>query len=488
MNPITNILRLPPGALALIMPLILAGCAAVGPDYVPPELRTPATWHTSLEGGPVAGETDPTALTHWWKTFNDPRLSSLIERAVSGNIDLKQAGARLREARARRGLARTEFFPTLDGSGSATKIYSKEGTGGTETRDLYAAGFDAGWELDLFGGIRRGLEAADADLQASREALCDVLVSLLAEVAVNYLETRTYQARLAAAKANLNNQEETYSLTQMRYLAGLSDALAVQQARYNLENTRSQIPTLHTGLEGAMNRLAVLLGETPGTLHRELEHPEPIPVAPAQIAVGVPADLLRQRPDIRRAERELAAQTARIGVATAQLYPTFTLRGSIGFEALQLDDLLSGGGRTLAIGPRITWPVFDAGALRRNIEVQSAIQEQALMAYESTVLAALEEVENALSAYVDEQLRRESLIEASRAAETAVDLAQDKYRAGLTDFSDVLDAQRSLLSFEDQLARSGGTVLSNLIALYKAMGGGWTSLTLDETHTSPTER
>ncbi len=323
------------------------------------------------------------------------------------------------------------------------------------------------------------MEAAGADLQASQEDLRNVLVSLLAEVALNYLDVRTFQVRLAVAEANLEAQSETYQLTQWRYEAGLSDELAVQQARYNLESTRSQIPTLRTGLEEAMNRIAVLLGEQPGKVHTELEKREPIPVPPLKVAVGVPADLLRRRPDVRQAERQLAAQTARIGVATADLYPKFTLSGSIGLEALSLSNRPPAG-LTLSGGPQITWAIFKAGAIRQNIEVQSALQEQALIQYEAAVLGALEEVENALVAYAEEQRRRDDLREATEAAQKAVDLAQHKYQAGLTDFNNVLDAQRSLLSFQEQLAQSDGTVTSNLVRLYKALGGGWTSMAPDE--------
>ena len=460
--------------------LILTGCATVGPDYFPPETSVSKDWHTQLKGGLTAKDMDPQSLAAWWSALNDPQLSSLIERAVAGNLDLKKARARVREARARRGVTKSDLFPTLDATGSATWSRSSEDTGAGKSRDLYAAGFDAGWELDIFGGVRRSVEAAEADLRASQEDLRNVLVSLLAEVALNYIEVRTYQARIAVAEANLDAQSETYQLTLWRYQAGLSDELAVQQARYNLENTRSQIPPLRTGLEEAKNRLAVLLGEEPGKVHGEVEKREPIPVTPLEVAVGVPADVLRRRPDVRRAERELAAQTARIGVATADLYPKLTLSGSIGLEALSLTNLSSSSSWNLSGGPRITWAIFKAGAIRQNIEVQSALQEQALIKYEAAILSALEEVENALVAYVEEQRRRQSLSEATQAAQKAVELAQQKYQTGLTDFSNVLDAERSLLSFQDQLAQSDGTVTCNLVRLYKAIGGGWTSLGHDE--------
>ena len=466
--------------LAIFGVLILAGCVTVVPDYRPPDTSVSAAWRTRLNMGLDAGETDPQSMEAWWSVFNDPAISSLIHRAVAGNFDLKKARARIREARAKRGVSKSGLFPTLETSGSAAWSRKSDNTGTDNTTELYSAGFDAAWELDLFGGVRRSVEAAEADLQAGKEDLRDVLVSLLAEVTLNYIEIRTYQIRLGLAEGNLESQKETHQLTLWRNQAGLSDDLAVQQALYNLESTRSQIPALRTGLEEAMNRLAVLLGEQPGKVHTELEKREPIPVTPLKVAVGVPADVLRHRPDIRRAERQLAAQTARIGVATADLYPKFKLSGSIGLEVLSLTNLFSAGSQIYSFGPSITWPIFKAGAIRQNIEVQSALQEQYLIAYEAAVLSALEEVENALVAYAEEQQRRQSLIEATQAAQKAVELAQYKYQTGLTDFSQLLDAQRSLLNFQDQLAQSEGTVSSNLVRLYKALGGGWTSLAPDE--------
>ncbi|MEW6230470.1 MAG: TolC family protein, partial [Bacillota bacterium] len=258
--------------------LILNRCATVGPDYVPPKKSVSKDWHTQLKGGLTTEEMDPQTLAAWWTTLNDPELSSLIDRAVAGNLDLKKAWARVREARARRGVAKADLFPTLNATGSATWSRSSKDTGTGKLSDLYAANFDAGWELDIFGGARRSVEAAEADLQAIQEDLRDVLVSLLAEVALNYIDVRTFQARIIVAEANLKAQNETYQLVLWRYQAGLSDELAVQQARYNLESTRSQIPTLRTGLEEAMNRIAVLLGEQPGKIHAELEKREPIPV------------------------------------------------------------------------------------------------------------------------------------------------------------------------------------------------------------------
>ncbi|MCL7487406.1 MAG: efflux transporter outer membrane subunit [Desulfobulbaceae bacterium] len=455
--------------------LTLAGCAAVGPDYAPPEGNSPAAWHAELAQGLTAGTIDPRELAQWWSTLNDPLLTSLIQQAVSNNLDLKQATARVREARARRGISEAGLFPSLDASGSASRSKSSENTGSGATRSFYSVGFDAGWEVDIFGGVRRSVEAAEADFAAGQENLRDVLVSLTAEVALNYLDVRTTQKRLAAAEKNLAIQQEAYDFIGWRHQAGLSNVLELQQARYNLENTRAQIPNLRITLDAAKNRLAVLVGGFPGSVHDTLEAMQPIPALPPAVAVGVPAETLRQRPDIRRAERSLAAQTARIGAATADLYPRFRLSGSIGLESLKTADLFTSGSDTWSILPGVSWNIFDAGAIRRNIEVQSAVQEQFLYAYEAAILGALEEVENAITAYAQEQLRRERLAAAVDAADQAEKLAGHQYLAGLTDFNTVLDAQRSLLSFEDQLARSDGAVTANLVRLYKALGGGWSS-------------
>ena len=456
--------------------LILSGCLTVGPEYVPPATKVPTAWHSELMSGLTEKVAVPESLAKWWSTLNDPVLSDLMEKAVANNPDIGQARARIREERARRNISKAGFFPAVDASGSFKRSRGSEETGSGKESDFYSAGFDASWELDIFGGTGRSLEASTAELQASEENLRDVLVSLLAEVALNYTEVRTFQTRIDAAEKNLAVQDQAHQMAQSRYAAGLTGEIAVQQAKYNLENTRSQIPALRVSLEEAKNRIAVLLGENPGSVHETLMEHKPVPACSLEIAVGVPADVLRRRPDIRRAERKLAAQTARIGVATADLYPKLSLTGSIGFESLTLDRLLLSGSRSYEFGPRVTWPVFKAGSIRSNIEVQSALQEQLLNQYESAVLKALEEVENQLTAYVEEQNRKQSLSEARQAAIWAVDLAQNQYKAGLTDFTGVLDAQRSLLSFEDNLIQCEGNITSSLVRLYKALGGGWTSL------------
>jgi multidrug efflux system outer membrane protein len=459
--------------LPIITVLILAGCAAVGPDYAPVKPDTPEKWHTQLQGGLTPALPAPETLSHWWNALNDKVLSNLEERAVRGNLNLKSAQARIREARAQRGISKADLFPTVDSSVSAIHYRNSKNASSFQEHQLYSAGFDAGWELDVFGGIRRSVEAAQADLEATQMDLYDVLVSLLAEVALNYVEVRTFQTALTVTESNITSQEETYELNQSRYQAGIINELAVQQSLYNLERTRSLIPPLQTGLEAAKNRLAVLLGEKPGAVHQELAERKPIPVPPVTVAVGVPAETMRRRPDIRRAERNLAAQTARIGVATADLYPKFHLMGTVGLESVSTGNLFTANSRAWSITPGVSWNIFRGGAIRQNIKVQSARQEQALIQYESAVLSAQEEVENVLVAYAKQQRRRESLAAATSAAQAAVRLAQDQYRVGLVDFSNVLDAQRSLLSFQDQLAQSDGAVTSNLIRLYKALGGGW---------------
>jgi len=460
---------------AVLILFILTGCA-VGPDYAPPKKPVPETWHAQSKYSLARDHSNKKELADWWSILDDSELTSLIESAIAENPGLKEARARIREARARRGISEAARFPTIDAGGLARWSRGSEETGSGQNRELYTAGFDAAWELDVFGGKKRAVEAAGADLQASEEDLRDVLVSLLAEVALNYVEVRSFQTRLSLAEATLDAQEETYNITRWRNQAGLTTQLDVEQAKYSLEQTRAQIPSLQISLEQAKNRLAVLTGQHPGSLADALAERKAIPVTPLEVAVGVPADVLRRRPDVRRAERQLAAQTARTGVATADLYPKFSLTGSIGFESLSLGSLFSHTSRTQGIGPTISWPLFDAGAIRSNIEVQTALQQQALIRYEAAVLKALADVENALVAYGKEQNRRQSLTEATKAARRAVELAQNQYSSGLIEFDTVLIAQRSLLSLQDQLAISEAGITSNLIALYKSLGGGWKSL------------
>ncbi len=456
--------------------LLCGACASVGPDYSRPDPKMPDGWHSEMNFGLTPEETDPHTLASWWTTLKDPVLTRLINRAVENNLSLKEAFGRVQEARQRALIAGADLFPTLDAGGSFSHSRSSKNTGGGRSVDIYRAGFDSNWELDVFGGVRRSVEASQADLDSADEALRDVMVSLLAEVALNYINMRSYERRISVTLSTIHALEETLKLTQWRYQAGLTTQLDIEQATYGLKQANAQLPVLQNGLEQSRNHLAVLLGRHPGEPLPDLKASGSIPVTPPEVAVGVPADVLRQRPDIRRAERELAAQTARIGVATADLYPKFFLAGSIGLESLSGGDFLKEASKTYSIMPNITWPIFRAGAIIGNIRVQSAIQEQKLYQYQTAVLTAVEEVENALTSFCQDQIRRQSLTEASQAAKRAVELAQDQYASGLIDFQVVLDTERSQLSIEDQLVQSERDVTADFIALYKALGGGWTPL------------
>ena len=368
-------------------------------------------------------------------------------------------------------------MPTLDASAGGTWSGTSDAEGTGRTEMSYTTGLSAGWEIDLFGRVKRSIEAADASLSAKQEALRDTLVSLVSDLAESYIDVRTAQIQLEVVKKSLSFQTESFQLTQWQLKAGLTDELDVHQARYSLENARAQIPALEDTLNQAMNRVAVLSGQTPGALHPLLTPKAPLPELPAAIAVGLPADALRRRPDIREAEYELIAQTAQVGVATADLYPKLTLSGSIGVDALTPADLIDNAldpanwARSIATG--LTHSLFDGGSIRKNIKVQSSLQEQALIQYEQAILSALEEVENALSAYVKEQVRMTHLAAAAKEAQIAQELAQQKYQAGLVDFITVLESQQTALSYKKTLAASQGTCVTNLITLYKVLGGGW---------------
>jgi len=457
----------------LLAGLLLAGCA-VGPDYVAPDADAPTGWNQAAEGV-HAGPSEPDALARWWTALDDPVLTDLIGRASRGNLDLAQAKSRLVEARAQRGVSRADLFPGASASGGASRTRTGKGAGAS-IGSAYNAGFDASWELDLFGGNRRAVEAARADVEAGEADLNDVRVSLAAEVAANYVQLRALQARLGIARSNLKAQTDTFDLTRWRADAGLTTRLDVAQARLNLEQTRAQVPSLETQITQAKNRLAVLSGERPGALADLLEAPRPIPVAPADVAVGVPADALRARPDVRRAERQLAAQSARVGQARAARFPSLSLAGSIGLEALTAGNLFVADALVASERGSLGWTLFDAGRLKGNVKVQDARRDQALSAWHAAVLAALEDVEGALAAYSGERTRRDSLATAAGAARTAADLARDQYASGLIDFQQVLDAQRTLYALEDQLTQSRGAVTTDVIQLYKALGGGWTRL------------
>jgi NodT family efflux transporter outer membrane factor (OMF) lipoprotein len=449
--------------------LPLTACATVGPDYRPPEITAPAGW-SDLERA-AAPEIKTVAagdLSHWWLRLNDPLLSELIDEALKASLDLRSAQARLREARARSAVASADLYPNVTASASASRNHAND-----RTNNLFRTGFDADWELDVFGGVRRSVEAARADTEASRASLLNTQVSLVAETALNYVEVRTLQTRLRIARDNLASQTETLQLTSWRAQAGLVSSQDVDQARSNREQTRARIPGLETSMAEAEYRLDLLLGKAPGTLHGRLAAPGELPWVPMEIAVGIPADALRQRPDVQSAERRLAAETARVGVAEAARYPSFKLSSSIGLEALTMSALGNSSAATWSLLGGITAPIFNAGKLRNQVVIQDAVREQAEVAYEQAVLTALQDVENALVAFSRTRESSEALASAAESARNAAQAARQRYGAGLIDFQSVLDTERTVLSVEDSLASTRSDRVLALIRLYKALGGGW---------------
>jgi NodT family efflux transporter outer membrane factor (OMF) lipoprotein len=369
-------------------------------------------------------------------------------------------------------------------SASASRVKSDDRSGGG-TRNAFSAGFDASWEPDVFGGIRRSIEAAEADLQSTAANLDHARVSLVAEVARNYVELRGFQVRVQIAERNLASQTETLQLTEWRAQAGLGSSLEVEQARTNLAQTRAQIPTLRSSLSTSEHALAVLLGKPPAALQSQLAAAGAIPPVADALAVGIPAETLRRRPDVIAAERKLAAETARIGVTEAARYPGFNLSGSIGLDALKIGDLLSSASLGHSLLASISAPLFDGGRLRQRVEIQTATQEQALLAYQATVLTALQEVENALVSLANSRQRLTALNAAADSARNAALLARQRYSSGLIDFQTVLDSERSLLSVEDSLASAEVARVTALIQLYKALGGGWSAPTANAIERNP---
>ena len=457
--------------------LTLAGCAAVGPDYEPPEVPVPDAWQNAAVEGLSEGDA---TLQTWWHALDDPTLESLVKRAEQSNLTLEEAAARVQEARALFGVARGDQIPDVAAGGSAQRFKGSDNSqlgqiapNGLQTTNLYDIGLGASWEIDVFGRVRRSVESASAAYEASVEDYRDVLVSLFAEVARSYVDLRTTQTRLKYAEKNVKSQQASLRLTRDMLEDGATSELDVAQAESNLRTSESAIPRLRIAQIFAVNRLAVLLGETPGSLTAELAAPKPIPNPPGDVAAGIPADLLRQRPDVRRAERLLASQTARIGVATAELYPRFSLSGFFGFQATDIGDLFNSSSKTWGISLPVRWTIFDGGRIRSFIDMEEARAEQQLARYQLALLVAYEEVENSLVAYALEQYSARSLRQAAEASNAAVNLVELQYKSGLTNFQNLLDMQRFLFRQEDELAVSEGLVIQHLISLYSALGGGW---------------
>jgi outer membrane protein, multidrug efflux system len=472
--------------LTLIVSVTATGCL-VGPNYERPFMKLPPLWRSVDEvAKPMAGEEPKTDLAQWWQSFNDPLLNGLVEQALSSNLDEKIAIARIREERAYLAASRGALLPNIGLDGSYTRQRYSANTPFGEfpqlvprEEDMYEAGFDASWELDIFGGLRRGVEASQAELAASIENARDVRVTLLAEAARDYVAVRTLQRRLLITRENVRDQSDSLGLTQARYRMGFAPELDVIQARSLLETTQAQMPELESELAQTDHRISVLLGRGPDALNAQLSDMAPIPgiadpdALATRIPAGLPSDLLRRRPDIRAAEREIAAATARVGVATADLYPKFYITGTAGLESISTSDFLAGASRIWTIGPTMRWPIFEGGRIRAYIEARNAQEEQALLIYQKTVLNALAEVEDALIGYAKERTRHKALANSVQDFKSSEMLARERYEEGYANYLDVLEVQRSLYAAQDSLAQSDQQLIDDLIAIYKALGGGW---------------
>jgi len=454
-------------SVLLAVLVALTGCAQTGLREAP-ETPTPSAWVTADPAISTAG-TPAATLTSWWSQLNDPLLDQLIAEALTAAPDVRSAQAKLRQARASDDLARANLLPSVSASASANR--SKSGNATAQT--LYSAGFDASWEPSIFGGLSDAADAAQADAAATAATLESTRASLAAEVALNYITLRTDQRRLSIARDNVASQGETLQITEWRAMAGLVGELDVEQARTNLEQSKATIPGLDDGRAQAEHRLALLTGQVPGALRERLASVQPMPVAPDSVAVGIPADTLRQRPDVRAAELSVQAERARTAQSEADRYPSLSLSGSFGWQALSMAGLGGSGSLVRSLTGSLAQTLFDGGRIKSRIAAQNAVEEQAVITYEKTVLTALEDVENALSAYATGRARVDARQKAAASALQANALARMQYQAGTVDFQTVLDTDRTRLSAEDGVASADADVLTAVVQLYKALGGGW---------------
>ena len=465
------VLKLIPKLVAAAVAATLAACA-VGPDYHRPAVQTAPTF---VEAEPAVYSSED-RIGPFWGQFNDDVLNSLVIEALAANHDLRIALAHLQQSRALRTQAMLDLLPTVTSQGGYTRQQypAVESFGvGTLQQSYYNAGFDASWELDLFGRVRRGVEGARAQVEGQEATLHDAQVSVTAEVARTYFELRGEQAELAVLQRNAANQQQTVDLTNSLLDAGRGTELDTSRAKAQLDTTLASIPPLRASVEKSIHRLGVLTGREPDALSATLAVPGPVPDLPKMVAVGDPAGLLRRRPDIRVAERQLAASTAQIGVAVGDLFPKVTFTGNFGFAAGDLSALGSSPTKTFLIGPSISWPAFDLGRVRARIAGARAGADADLAAYQQTVLKALEETENALVAHARARDRLVQLTAAAQESASAAQIARARYEGGLVGFLDVLDAERAQLQAQDQLAQSRTDAATSLIAVYKALGGGW---------------
>jgi NodT family efflux transporter outer membrane factor (OMF) lipoprotein len=466
---------------------LVAGCSSVGqwwhngfkvgPEYCGTPAPVADQW---IDAGNPRIKTAPADFSCWWTVFNDPVLDRLVHTAYQQNLPLKIAGLRILEARAQRGIAAGSLFPQQQGMNAgytrnkfSDNMYPFGAFPGNREFDNWMVGFDMAWELDIWGKIRRGIEGADANLDAQVENYDDVLVMLQAEVAAAYIQMRAVEEQWAYARKNVEIQQTSLEIIQKRFDQGVVGELDVRQAGAQLAVTESLIPRLEQSHRQIQNGLCLLMGMPPGSLQAELSETQPIPLPSAEVVVGIPAELLRRRPDIRRAERQAAAQSARIGMAEAELYPHLAITGTIAFEAEQFGDLLdwpSIGGR---VGPGLRWNILNYGRIQNRIRVEDARFQQAAIAYQNTVLAANKEAEDAIVAFLREQQRVQSLEQAAREVIRALEIGMRLYEQGVVDYQRVLDSQRAAVLQQDALAQSRGQVATNLVAVYKALGGGW---------------
>ena len=461
------------GTAAMALALLLCGCAPVGPDYQQPTLESPTHW----AGSAATGQQTPDLVqTAWWRAFNDPLLDRMIDQAMDANLGLEQARARVTQARAEVVQAGAAGLPQVNTAGAVTRSRRSgnvAAAGSGQTGTLYQAGFDAGWEIDVFGGVRRSVESAQARLEVSIEDLHGATLTLLGDVARNYIELRARQAQLQITRNNLATQQDTVALTQERYRLGLTSYLDVTQAEAQQTATQANIPPLETAIKASMHRLAILLAKPPAALDAELAASRPLPAVEGLLVPGLPAELLARRPDLRAAERQLAAASADIGVATAQLYPSFDLTLGLGLQSTSSSTFLERASRYWSIVPGVALPLYDGGRRRAAIEGRQAVYDETLARFRAAYNSALEDVENGLAAYYAERDRNRILAESVRVSGGALALALDRYRRGLTTFLDVLAAQRALYLAQSNLTESNGRQLTDLVALYKALGGGW---------------
>jgi multidrug efflux system outer membrane protein len=452
----------------------MLGACAVGPDYRAPHIPV-ADEFANLAGVELSG-----VEQEFWKSFQDPMLDELVERALAANHEVRIALARLREARAVRGEAQLDLMPTTTVRAGHTEARTSERTArlpNNSEQSYYQAGFDTSWELDVFGGVQRNLEARTALLQSAAASVQTTQVSVTAEVARNYLELRGLQERLQVARRNAANQQESLDLTSARLEVGRGTQLDVARARAQLDATRSTIPDLEAQSNSAMLRLSVLTGELPGALLGRLETPRALPQLPAVHGIGTPESLLRRRPDVRSAERELAAATARVGIAIADLFPRISFTGSWGFDAADTGDLTHAGSESYGFGPSIRWAAFDLGRVRQRIRQREAASDGALARYEQTVLRALQEADDALTAYAKARSKQQYLESSAAASAQAAQLARARFDNGVADFFTVLDTERTRLEAEDRRAQGASQAATSLLAMYKALGGGFRPLT-----------